>query len=109
MTAGMAIAWYLPASWRQLQAVAGADTLCTYDAFVKKTEDLLRGFRAQGVAAEKVPIEVDHMAAWCKRHGYPISDGGSRAAYGAMLAMHEGKPFDLDAPVDDAGLLPRTQ
>jgi hypothetical protein len=108
MTAAMAIAWYTPASYRRLQAVAG-DTLCTYDEFVKKTEGLLRGFMAQGIAAEKVAIDVGHMAAWCKRHGYPVSDGGSRSAYGAILAMHGGRPFDLNTPIDDAGLLSRTQ
>jgi hypothetical protein len=108
MTAGMAIAWYTPASWQALQAVAG-DTLCSYDEYLRKMEDLLRGFTAQGLMAEKVAVDVEHMAAWCKRHGYSVSDGGSRAAYGAMLAMHEGKLFDINTPIDDAGLLARTQ
>jgi hypothetical protein len=105
---GMAIAWYTPASWHRLQAVAG-DVLCTYDEYVRKTEGLLRGFKAQGIAAERFPIDVDHMSTWCKRHGYPISDAGSRAAYGSILAMNGGKPFDIDTPIDDRGLLSRTQ
>ena len=108
MSGGMAVAWYSPASWQQLQAVAG-DVLCSYDEYVKKTEGLLRGFKAQGIAAEKVAVDVEHMAAWCKRHGYSVSDGDSRAAYGAILAMNGGALFDLDTPVDDAGLLSRVQ
>jgi hypothetical protein len=109
MSGGMAIAWYTPATWCQLQDVAGADTLCTYDVFVKKTENLLCGFRAQGIAAEKVPIDVNHMSAWCRRHGYPISATGSRAAYGSILGMHGGELFDINTPFDDRGLLSRTQ
>jgi hypothetical protein len=109
MIDGMAIAWYSPATWRQLQDAAGADALCSYGEFVRKTEDLLRGFRAQGVPADKVSIDVDHMSAWCKRHGYPISDASSRSAYGSILSMHGGKLFDIDTPFDDGGLLSRTQ
>jgi hypothetical protein len=105
---GMAIAWYSPESWHRLQAVAG-DVLCTYDEYVRKTEAMLSGFEARGITAEKVAVDVEHMAAWCKRHGYPVSDGGSRSAYGAILAMNGGRPFALDMPIDDAGLLPRTQ
>lgn len=105
----MAIAWYSPTTYRQLQDIAGADALCSYGEFVKKTEDLLRGFRAQGIAADKVPIDVGHMSAWCKRHGYPISAASSRAAYGSVLSMHRGELFDIDTPIDDGGLLSRAQ
>jgi hypothetical protein len=94
MSGGMAIAWYTPASWRQLQAAAG-DTLCTYDEYVRKTEAMLSGFEARGIVAEKVAVDVEHMAAWCK--------------YGSILGMHGGELFDIDTPIDDGGLLSRTQ
>jgi len=105
----VAVAWYTPATWRQLQDIAGADTLCSYAKFTRKTEKMLRGFKVKGIRAEKVAIDVGHMSAWCNRHGYPISDAGSRAAYGSILAMHGGKLFDIDTPIDDGGLLSRTQ
>jgi hypothetical protein len=56
-----------------------------------------------------VPIDVGHMSAWCKRHGYPISAASSRAAYGSVLSMHRGELFDIDTPIDDGGLLSRAQ
>ena len=108
MIKGAGIAWYTPATWRQLRAVAG-DTLCSYAEFVRKSEEIERGFRAQGVAAEKVLIDVDHMAAWCRRHGYPIGASSSRSAYGAALMAMGGKPFDLDTPFDDGGQMARQQ
>jgi hypothetical protein len=52
--------------------------LCTYAELTRRTEELLREFEAKGIRAEKVTIDVDHMAVWCKRHGYPISDAASR-------------------------------
>jgi hypothetical protein len=109
MSGGTAIAWYTPTTWRQLQDVAGADALCSYAEFTRKTEEILCGLQARGIRAEKVPIDVDHMSAWCKHRGYPISDSGSRAAYGSILGMHGGELFDINTPFDDRGLLSRTQ
>jgi hypothetical protein len=108
VTTGTAIAWYTPASWRQLQAAAG-DVLCSYNEYLRKTEAMIDEFAARGIAAEKVAVNVGHMAAWCKHHGYSISDGDARAAYGAMLAMHGGKLFYFDAPIDESGLLRKVQ
>jgi len=45
-------------------------------------------------------IDVDHMVAWCKRHGYRVDSQG-RTVYGCMLTCHDGELFDLDTPVDD--------
>jgi hypothetical protein len=44
-------------------------------------------------------INVDHMAAWLKRWGHRVDSRG-RAIYGAVLAMHDGKLFDLDTPIE---------
>jgi hypothetical protein len=108
MSVCAAVAWYTPESWRQLQAAA-CDALCSYAEFLQNTEAIVLGFKAQGIAAEKVTVDVAHMAAWCKRHGYPISDTRSRAAYGSILGMHRGELFDINTPIDDASVLPRTQ
>jgi hypothetical protein len=110
MIEAAAIAWYTPAAWRQLQDVAGADTLCTYGEFTRKTEAILCGFRAEGIAAEKVTIDVGHMSAWCKHHRYPIGAASSRSAYGGALAVHGGKLFDIEnTPFDDGGFVSRRQ
>lgn len=94
----MAMPWYTPESWRQLGAVAD-DKLCgTHADFVQKTTQAIRRFKAEGVEVEKVLIDVDHMAAWLKRWGHRIDSRG-RAMYGALLALHDGKPFDLNTPM----------
>jgi hypothetical protein len=108
MIKGSGVAWYTPASWRQLQAVAG-DTLCTYAEFKRKTEAIVCGFGVRGIKAQKVAIDVDHMAAWCKRHSYPIGASSSRSAYGAVLMAMNGELFDLDTPFDDGGQMVRQQ
>jgi hypothetical protein len=83
--------------------------LCSYDEFMRKTDEMVRGLKAQGLATKKFAVDVDHMAAWCERHGYPIGTSASRSAYGAILAMHGGELFDLDTPFDDGGQLRRRQ
>ena len=91
--------WFTPESWRQLQAVAD-DKLCgSYQAFVRKTNRAIREFEAQGIEVEKFSIDVEHMAAWCRRHGYRV-DSRSRALYGVLLASHDGELFDLEATID---------
>ena len=72
MIKGAGIAWYTPATWRQLRAVAGDTLCCLCRIRAEVPRSIVRGFRAQGIAAEKVLIDVDHMAGACKRHGYPI-------------------------------------
>lgn len=98
MSTTLAMSWYARESWEQLKAVA-EDKLCgTYEDLVRKTERGIRELEAQGIGFEKIPIDVDHMAAWSKRHGHRIDSRG-RAIYGALLALHDGKLFDLDTPM----------
>jgi len=98
LTHGMG--WYTPESWAQLQAVA-EDTLAgSFDDFVQNATQLAQEMEAQGIKVEKMYIDVDHMVAWCKRHGYRVDSQG-RTVYGCMLTCHDGELFDLDTPVDD--------
>ena len=95
----MGMAWYTPESWRRLEAIADGELCDTYEDFVRKATRMIRGFEAQGITVEKFLINIDHMVAWCRRHGLSV-DGRARSAYGAILTMHGGVPFDLDTPVD---------
>jgi hypothetical protein len=106
----IAQAWYTPESWRHLEAaVAKAglpkDTLCSsYEVFVAKWERMAREFERRGVKAEKTPIDVSHMVAWCARWGLSL-DGKGRAKYGAMLAAVDGDCAKLDR----SGFVDRTR
>ena len=97
----MALAWYSPETWRQLAAISEAHIEKNYRDFVRTFESMAREFAVQGVVVEKVIIDVDHMLAWCHRHGYEIDSTG-RATYGAMLQAAGGDPKVLDkTPIVD--------
>jgi hypothetical protein len=69
---------------------------------VRKVERGIREFEAEGIKVEKVLIDIDHMVAWRRRHGHRIDSCG-RAMYVALLALHDGKLFDLDTPMQMPG------
>jgi hypothetical protein len=97
----LAMPWFTPEGWQQLKAVADdAQALIgTHEEFVRKTAGAMRMFKKRRIAVEKFTIDVDHMTAWCRRHGHRIDSRG-RAMYGALLALHDGKLFDLDTPME---------
>jgi hypothetical protein len=95
----MAMPWYTHESWAQLKAVADDELCDTHAEFVHRMTGTIRAFRARGIEVEKFVINVDHMAAWLKRWGHRVDSRG-RAIYGAVLAMHDGKLFDLDTPIE---------
>jgi len=84
--------WYTADSWAQLRAVADdhADLVETVEEYEQKAERLIRQFAAQGIAVEKVLIDIDALVRWCRREGYRIDQKG-RAAYGAMLLASKGQ------------------
>jgi hypothetical protein len=91
----LAMAWYTPASWRQLQEAVGAGD-DSYEEFVRRVDEQIRLFAARGIVVEKMLIDVPHMLAWCKRHGYGVNDSKGRATYGAMLQMADRDLAELD-------------
>jgi hypothetical protein len=99
-------AWYTPESFRQLEeAIAAAGMprtmLCSYAEFVTRFGDMARGFERQGFRVEKVPVDVPHMVAWCKRWGLEINNAG-RTRYVGMLGLSDGDREKLDKmPVVD--------
>jgi hypothetical protein len=92
---GAGIAWYTPRSWRELEAVTD-EPLCSYDEFVRKSAEHIRRFEAEGIRAERILIDVAHMAAWCKRQGLRVDSKG-RSMYGAALLAAGGDTAELDA------------
>jgi hypothetical protein len=97
----MGLAWYTPETWRQLAAIPEARIEKSYDDFVSTFENLQQKFAAQGITVEKITLDVDHMVAWCRRHGYEVDSIG-RAKYGALLHAAGGDPKVLDnMPITD--------
>jgi hypothetical protein len=90
------MAWYTPTSWRRLQEVTEAPLAGSYDAYVALTEEMIREFEDKhGILVVKTLIDVDDMAAWCRKNGYRINARG-RAAYGAMVAAWRGRDNQTD-------------
>ena len=96
-----ALAWYSPESWRQLEEAVQAAGLprtmlaATYEEFIAMFDDVARRFRDEGIAYEKVTIDVPHMVKWCKRWGIK-PDSMGRAKYGAALSLSGGAREELD-------------
>ena len=74
------MAWYTPATWRELRAIPEAKIEMSYPQFVRKVERMIAGFEARGLRVVKVPINVTQMVEWCHRHGYEADTTG-RAAF----------------------------
>jgi hypothetical protein len=93
--AEVGMAWFSPASWEQLRAVAEDELTGSYDDFVRKVERQMRAFEARGFTVAKVVVDVPHMVAWCRRHGLRVTST-SRAKYGAALLAAGGDRDALD-------------
>jgi hypothetical protein len=96
----MGVAWYSAEAWKQLEVIPEAGIAKSYADFVRTFETLARKFAAQGIAVEKMPIDLEQMRAWCHRRGYEIDDKG-RAVYGTMVLMARDHPGAFVAPVID--------
>jgi hypothetical protein len=91
----IAMAWFSPESWRQLEAVSDAAVCGSYEEFLRHATEMVRAFEAEGIEVEKHFLDVPHMVAWCRRWGYRIDSKG-RAAYGSALLAAGGDPAELD-------------
>jgi hypothetical protein len=80
------IAWYTPTTWRELRAIPEAKVKMSYSQYVRKVEQMIEGFAAEGICGVKTPIDVGQMVTWCRRHGYDVDSKG-RAAFGVALTM----------------------
>ena len=48
----LAMGWYTPATWRELQAIPEAKIEMSYPQFVRKVERMIAGYEAQGVQVQ---------------------------------------------------------
>src|SRR5690348_16686685 len=97
----LAMGWYTPSTWRELQAIPEAKITMSYSQFVRKVKRMTAEFEAEGINLVHVPINVSQMVKWCHKHGYEVDTRG-RAAYGGILtlALGEGRNV-MDVPVTD--------
>ena len=92
----LGMAFYTPENWRKLQAVTDEGDLCSYEDYLHRVEEQIKGYEAQGFVVTKVLVDVPHMIAWCKRQGLRINKSKSRATYGAMLLAADGDRNEMD-------------
>jgi hypothetical protein len=76
------VAWFDRAQWTRLtEVVPDRSTLDdTFEQWERSARNLLAQIRAEGRIARQVPIDVEHLLAWCTLRGAP-PDSRSRAEY----------------------------
>ena len=81
------IAWYKRAQWPRLRALSDEpDKLAeTYDEWLASANAQLAELRARGLAVRKVIVDVEELAAWCRRQGRKVEPSAA-AAFAATLA-----------------------
>ena len=79
------MSWYSPADWKRLAAIPEARIRKSYHQFVCTAERAERMLAARCIRTRRLPIDIDHMIAWCHRNNYKIDEAG-RAIYGSAMA-----------------------
>lgn len=90
----LGLAWYRPEQWDRLLAVSEdrADLERTHKEWLIGILDLCRQLEQEGVAFERVDVEVEELAAWCRARKAPINSD-SRSEYVVdKLRSRERKP-----------------
>ena len=80
-----AVAWFTAESWPRLLAVADdrENLHDTFDEFERTAGARVEAYRRQGISIEKVLLDVDELAAWCRAERRPL-DAMARAEFAAM-------------------------
>jgi hypothetical protein len=73
------VAWYDPEQYLRLLELAD-DREQLHDTYEEWLEGFERLLARMGPAAQKVAVDVDELAAWCRHEGLPL-DGAARARY----------------------------
>ncbi len=75
-------AWFDRQQWHRLTEVVDDRNELddTFEQWERSALDALRTLERQGQRVEKVHIDVDTFASWCKSKGIPVN-GPSRAEY----------------------------
>ena len=75
-------AWYEEAQWLRLREIADDPGALddSYQAWLGSAEQAVATLRRQGISVEKIPLDVEHVAEWCKREQRPFNSA-ARAAF----------------------------
>jgi hypothetical protein len=76
------LAWYTPEQWPRLMEVSadGASLGKDHASWLAQAEQDFKGLKAIGVTIRKILVDVEDLAAWCRRNRRPV-DADSRTAY----------------------------
>lgn len=87
----LCIGWYAPEQYGRLLDASPdkSDMNEQWLQWEAKATETLKVLRAQGVAARKLPIDVEEMIAWCESQGKPLN-GASRAEFISMKCRELG-------------------
>ena len=79
-------AWYRADQWQRLHELdSGATELHDrHEDWVASAERTIAELASHGIVVERVPVDVDEIAAWCTRHGKRF-DSGARSLFVAEL------------------------
>jgi hypothetical protein len=80
------IAWYRADQWKRLREVSSDPERLekTWYEWYQVAEQNLQELTASGLALERVAVDVEDLARWCKAQGIVV-DGHARAQYVAEL------------------------
>jgi len=78
------IAWYRREQWTRLRELASdADKLEeSYEDWLAGAQKTLLQMGVAGVRAQRVDVDLDELARWCRAEGRPL-DSAARAAFAA--------------------------
>jgi hypothetical protein len=84
--AALGLAWYSREAWERLRAVADdAQALDdTYEDWERQALGAVRDLESLGRKIRKVPIDIDALLAWCRKH-HRRNDIKARAEYVSEL------------------------
>ena len=91
--AGMAVIWPSKQNYSRFREVCGSDVHDTYEEFAASAQPKLDAHAAQGQLFEKLDIDPDAMADWCRANFGKI-DAESRASYATFVQMQRRRAKD---------------
>ena len=85
---GVAVPWFTAETFPRLREIsANADDLPdTYAEFLTLAEPRFARHASNGVPMQRVYIDPDELAEWCKANGRPV-DAYARAGFAAFVMM----------------------
>lgn len=85
------VAWIAKSQWAGLQSVwvDGGLKEMKYAQWRKENKEVLASIGKAGIRAQKVPVDVDRFAVWCRRHSRPVNSAALADFVNVCLADSE--------------------